>query len=100
MARYRLSRLASDDISHIFLDGLARFGLAQADRYHAGLATVFDFLADHPQAARLREEIRPPVRAYPYRVHLILYDIMDDGRILILRVRHGREDWQDEHPSI
>jgi toxin ParE1/3/4 len=100
MARYRLSRAASDDISHIFLDGMARFGLMQADRYHEGMAAAFDFLADYPQAARLREEIRPPVRVHPYRSHLIIYDIMHDGRILILRVRHGREDWQDALPSI
>lgn len=100
MARYRLSRAASDDISHIFLDGLECFGLAQADRYHEGMAAAFEFLAAYPQAARLRDEIRPSVRVHPYRSHLILYDIMEDGRILILRVRHGREDWQDEAPSI
>ncbi len=93
MARYRLTRAASDDIGHIFLEGLAQFGLAQADRYHDGMAAAFDFLADHPHAARLRLEIRPPVRVYPYRSHLIIYEIMEDGELVILRVRHGREDW-------
>lgn len=100
MARYRLTRAASDDIGHIFLEGLARFGLVQADRYHDGMAATFDFLTDHPHAARLREEIRPPVRVYPYRSHLIIYDIMDDGGLVILRVRHGWEDWlaRDDKP--
>ncbi|WP_343546066.1 type II toxin-antitoxin system RelE/ParE family toxin [Sphingobium yanoikuyae] len=94
MARYRLTRAASDDIAAIFIDGIERFGLVQADLYHAGLAAAFDLIAEYPFAVRLREEIVPPVRVRHYRGHLILYDLVEDSRPLILRVRHGREDWQ------
>jgi toxin ParE1/3/4 len=51
-----------------------------------------NFLSRFPRAARLRDEVDPPVRAYPYRSHLIVYDI-DGDAIVILRIRHGREDW-------
>jgi toxin ParE1/3/4 len=77
----------------IFIEGLALFGLAQADKYHDGLTHVFEFLADFPRAARLRAEINPPVRAYRYQSHMILYDLDDDDIVIVLRVRHGHEDW-------
>ena len=94
MVRYRLTRAASDDIMAIFVDGVERFGLLQADLYHAGLAAAFERIAEYPFAVRLREEIVPPVRVRRFRAHLILYDLVEDDRPLILRVRHGREDWQ------
>jgi len=58
-----------------------------------GLSAIFEFLADYPQAARLREEISPPVRVHPYKAHLVIYDVGDEDKVIILRVRHGREDW-------
>ncbi|MFC3580435.1 type II toxin-antitoxin system RelE/ParE family toxin [Sphingomonas hylomeconis] len=94
MAGYRLSTAAADDLVAIFLEGVSEFGLAQADRYHAGLEKVFAFLGEYPRAARLRLEIRPPVRAYPHKAHLIVYELDADDGVLILRVRHAREDWQ------
>jgi toxin ParE1/3/4 len=92
MPTYRLSRAAANDITAIFIDGIDRFGLVQADRYHQDMTATLDFLARYPRAARLRDEIEPPVRIHRYGSHLIVYEEVDDG-ILILRVRHGREDW-------
>lgn len=92
MLSYRLTRAATDDLLTIYLAGLEQFGVAQADRYHDDLERMFAFLAETPRAARLREELNPPVRAHPFKAHIIVYDETDDG-ILILRVRHGREDW-------
>jgi toxin ParE1/3/4 len=83
-------------LTAIFLEGIAHFGLAEADRYHDGLATTFAFLAEYPRAARLREEINPPVRVHPHKSHLIVYEEAGDGGVIILRVRHGREDWLSE----
>jgi toxin ParE1/3/4 len=90
---WRLTRAAADDLVALYLDGLEQFGMAQADRYHRGLQHAFSFLAETPRAAGLREEIIPPVRAYPYKAHLIVYEETGEG-ILVLRVRHAREDWQ------
>jgi toxin ParE1/3/4 len=33
---------------------------------------------------------------HPYRSHIVVYLIDNDGDILILRVRHGREDWEGD----
>ena len=77
----------------IYLRGLAQFGQARADTYHEGLAAIFAFLAEYPRAARVRDEITPPVRAHPHRSHLIVYELDAENKVVILRVRHGREDW-------
>ncbi len=96
MGAYRLTQAASDDIAAVFIEGQALFGLAQADKYHTGLAEAFQFLADFPRAARMRDEIDPPVRVYRYRSHMIVYDLADTDTVIVLRVRHGREDWLND----
>ena len=68
-------------------------GLTRLMPITPGLEATFEFLADYPRAARLRQEISPPVRALPYKAHLIVYDIENDDVIVILRIRHSREDW-------
>lgn len=64
----------------------------QAERYAAGLEACFAVLADNPNLAREREELRQRPRAFRYKAHLIFYQAEVDG-ILVLRIRHGREDW-------
>ncbi|MGL4313991.1 MAG: type II toxin-antitoxin system RelE/ParE family toxin [Sphingomonas sp.] len=91
---YRLTRRAVEDLVAIYISGAEQFGVDQADVYHQDLADIFGFLTRYPRAARLRDEIRPPVRAYPHRSHLIIYDLDDDDTVVILRVRHAKEDWQ------
>jgi toxin ParE1/3/4 len=43
--------------------------------------------------ARERPEFEPPVRLHPYQAHMIVY-IEDGAAILIVRVLHGRQDWE------
>jgi toxin ParE1/3/4 len=90
---YRLSRRARDELSQIYKNGVAEFGVAHADAYTAGLKNSLSFLAQFPRAARERVEIDPPVRAHPYKAHLIVY-VIQGSDILIVRIRHSREDWQ------
>ena len=63
--------------------------------YRDHLLRAFEFLAQFPRAARLRTELRPPVRIHFCRSHIIVYRENDAG-ILILRVRRGREDWSND----
>lgn len=89
---FRLTRKAEGDIISIYLTGIGEFGTAQADSYHASLEKMFQLIGDNPRIAREREEITPAIRAHPHKSHLIIYRIEDDG-VLIIRVRHAREDW-------
>ena len=95
MPSYKLSLRARDDIAAIATYTVDACGAEQAIIYRDGLIDAFNFLAQFPKAARKRREINPPVRAYPYRSHIIVY-MVDKDDILILGVRHGREDWMSE----
>lgn len=93
---YTLTRAAEADIINIYLEGATLFGVNQAERYAQELVRSFEFLSTHPKAARERLEINPPVRIHPSGVHMIVYEIDPNGDVLIIRVRHGREDWLDK----
>ena len=93
---YRLSRKAVEDIIAIHGEGASLFGDEQAEKYHIGMGQVFQLLSDNPELARERKEIFPPVRVHPYGAHLIVYLILSNRDILIVRVRHGNEDWQEQ----
>lgn len=95
MSGYRLSQAAADDLARIAEYTVETFGTAQAIAYRDSLIATFEFLAENPRAARLREELHPPVRVHPHKPHLIIYSIEDDS-IFIVRIRHGREDWVNE----
>jgi toxin ParE1/3/4 len=90
---YRLTRKAGTDLRHIFIEGMTRFGLAQAERYHARLRRTFELLADNPEMAPERPELSPPARVHPCGSHVIIYIVGQNGDVLVVRVRHGREDW-------
>ncbi len=90
---YKLSARAEDDLAQLYADGLTLFGAVQANAYLDDLFSTLDFLACYPRAARMRSEITPPVRVHPYKSHLIIYEA-DGDEVLVLRVRHGRENWE------
>ena len=92
---YRLTPKAEADIIAIAEAGLSRWGRGQAEEYHDGLYALFDLIASSPRMARERNELTPAVRVQRYRAHLVLYLIEGDD-ILIVRLRHGREDWQSD----
>ena len=61
----------------------------------AALIAGFERLAANPRLARLRMEIDPPVRIHPCGAHIVIYREADAARIEVLRIRHGREDWDE-----
>lgn len=90
---YRVTRQADQDIVAIYSWSVRNFGQSQAERYYIDLCLAFDLIAANPLLSRERPEIDPPVRLYSCRSHLIVYRIDQDG-VLILRVLHGRQDWE------
>ncbi len=91
---YKITRKAAEDITHIYIEGVAMFETHQAEAYHTAMERTFELLAENPNMARQSTEITPPVRIHPYQSHLIVY-VENDSDILIVRVRHGREDWKN-----
>ncbi len=80
---------------HVFVEGVTKFGVNQAEVYQDLLENTFRIIADNPRMARERIEITPPVRVHPCGAHMIIYVIDDEGP-LVLAVRHHREDWVSE----
>ncbi|MGY6553679.1 MAG: type II toxin-antitoxin system RelE/ParE family toxin [Wenzhouxiangella sp.] len=94
--KFRLTRQAAADLETIYRSGALQFGSRQADTYLALLENAFRFLAENPLAARRRSELSPDIRIHSVQSHLIIYRVEGDGSILVIRVRHGHEDYADE----
>lgn len=92
---YRLSRKAAEDIVNIYVTGVEQFGVEQAEKYHAQLERTFQLIASTPEIARERTEITPPVRIHGFGAHIIVYVVDQNRDVLIVRVRHGHEDWKE-----
>jgi len=93
MMGFRLSIAAEEDVIGIAEQGIRLFGPVQARQYHDELFAIFDMIAANPRMARERPELSPLMRIHPFKAHLVVYRIEKDGGILIVRVRHGHEDW-------
>ena len=93
--KVRFSIAARHDLRAIYLQGYELFGRKQADVYAAGLGAALGMIADYPLSFRLRGETDLPVYVRSFRLHVIIYSV-DEAGVLILRVRHGHEDWQDD----
>ena len=79
----------------LLVQGIEQFGPMQATKYIDGMEAAFGYISRFPTSYPLRDEIKPPLRMYPYGAHLIFYD-QKDGVTEIVRVRHGRENWMVE----
>ncbi|NEJ70038.1 type II toxin-antitoxin system RelE/ParE family toxin [Rhizobium phaseoli] len=91
--KYRTTVEADQDIIEIYVLGADRFGVLQSERYVDDLFSTFELLANNPRMARERRELNPPMRLHLHQAHIIAYVVREEG-ILIVRVLHGREDWQ------
>lgn len=95
MSRYSLTQAATRDVLTIYIQSHDLFGAGQAARYQSGLKLAFERLAAFPQSAQGRPGLPAEVRVLPHQSHAILYRA-NGNDVLILRVRHGAEDWQSD----
>lgn len=90
---FSLSVQAEEDIVSIAEEGIRIFGAMVAQQYYDELYALLELIAANPKMARQRQEISPPVRIHPFKAHLIVYRISEDGSVFVIRIRHGHEDW-------
>ncbi len=90
---YKLTRRAAADLRRIYLESVRDFGVEQAETYKAGLRRSLDLIGANPKLGREQSEISPPVRIHPSGVHVIVYLIAAEDDVVVVRFRHGREDW-------
>lgn len=88
MNSYALTKQAEADLFEIFLFGYEQFGETQAEAYAAELESLFQLLADNPRMGREAEAIGRGVRRHEHASHVILYEIVSGG-VLILAIVHA-----------
>ena len=85
---YVLSSEASDDLEHLYEDGILRWGANQADAYFDSLLLHFDLLCDNPLLFQAVNEIRKGYRRSVCGKHSIYYRIKDNILEIMAIVRY------------
>jgi len=87
---YRLTRIADEDLTNIWISSRKNWGMAQADKYLSELEACFISLVSHPKLGRQRPEIRLGYRSIPTNHHIIFYREQPQSCIEIIRILHER----------
>lgn len=88
---YRITPIASQDLSAI-ADYLAdNSSLASAEDFLSKIDATFQRIAQFPQIGRKRDELYPGLRSLPCKQYLIFYRLLNDD-IEIFRVVSGYQD--------
>jgi toxin ParE1/3/4 len=78
MTNYRLSKSAKEDLIRIHHYGVAKFGVAQADKYFETFFDYFDLIAQRPFAFESVDYIKPGYRRCVCGSDSIYYRINGD----------------------
>lgn len=93
---FYLTREAERDVIDIYLYSVGTSG--QRKPVPTPTSWIdFRLHADQPYLAGIRFEIDPPVRVHTCGIHIIIYSVQSDESVLIVRVRHGSEDWSNDY---
>ncbi|MGE0256700.1 MAG: type II toxin-antitoxin system RelE/ParE family toxin [Alphaproteobacteria bacterium] len=88
---WRLTTLAAADLRQIGQYTQARWGSLQRRRYFAALDRCLTFLAEHPDAGRVRDDVRVGYRSWREGSHVIFYR-PDGDTVLVVRILHHAMD--------
>lgn len=91
MGEYRLRPRAVADLDDIWDYTLNTWGVAQAERYFAGLRDALEELAERPGLGRQRDDLHPGLLVSSYAKHLIFY-LRAKWGVDVVRVLHGSQD--------
>lgn len=91
MVSFRFTESAERDVDAILSHTITTWGDAQAQVYIGGLYDVLDLLSEKPGVGRIRPELAPGLRSFPYREHLIFYVIFE-GALVVVRVLASRRN--------
>lgn len=91
MRRIELTTDAERDLITIYLYGVERFGVVQADRYMQLLSQKMEIAAENPSFGVDYAFVREGLRRYESISHAIYFRVTSTG-ILVLRILHGKMD--------
>ena len=92
---YKLSNLAQNDLSQIWLYTLNKWSLTQADRYYEDLLKGISVICSNPAIGKSISEIKETHRVFKIKSHLIVYKVNQE-LILVDRILHKRMDIENK----
>ena len=94
MAKYDITKEATEDLYKIWEYTVDTWSEEQADTYYALLVAGMNEVAGAPdRIGKPFDEIYPGLLAYHVRRHMLLYVRQENGRALIVRILHEKMDY-------
>jgi toxin ParE1/3/4 len=91
--KYKISKLASEDLENIWLYTFENWSLEQADRYFNLIINEIEFLTQNPDSGNDYSFIRKGYFRSKIKSHFIFYRIDKQNDFLeIIRILHQRMD--------
>jgi toxin ParE1/3/4 len=91
MAKALLSRQAEADLDEIW-DYLESKNPRAALRLLGEINGMFELIANFPKIGRVHDELAGSPRVFPVRQYLVVYEIVEDVGVQVLRVYHASRD--------
>ncbi len=85
MGNYKFTNEAKEDLIRIYIYGVKKFGIQQADKYHLEFEEYFEIISNRPYTYQIAEYLNGDCRRYVHKSNTIYFQIMED-EILIVRV--------------
>ena len=93
MTKYYLTNKAVEDLTNIWNYTFDTWSERQADIYYNMLIESCQKIAENPLLYGLKyDEITEGLRGYRANKHIIFYQILQDDKILVIRILHQRMD--------
>ena len=90
--KYKLSKLAEEDLLGIFQNGIDYFGITKAQQYSQTIEETFRRLVNFPNVGKPRDELFLGALSFPVGSHIVFYRNTPD-EIEVARVLHKRMDY-------
>jgi toxin ParE1/3/4 len=90
MAKYRISRVAKEDLIRIHQDGVHKFGMEQADKYFDTFFEYFEIIAHRPFSFEAADFMKKDYRRCVCRSDTVYYKITNNTAAIMDTV--GRQD--------
>ena len=90
MNRYKISRLAEQDLEDIWVY-LAENNQIAADKQIAKILNCLPMLAQFPDIGKTRDDLSDSLRSFPVKPYIVFYIKLDNG-IEVVRILHQSRD--------
>ena len=91
MSLFHITPRAARDLDAIANWTLRQWGADRMEQYLHSLNDRFQWLAEHPQAGRMRDDVAVGYRSFPEGQHVVFYINQGDG-IAIIGIPHQAMD--------